>query len=134
MMGFEDSFKLVGAKGKLYNRIGNSIVVPMVEEIAQQIKKQVFNNASKVQPPKKYKVIYHNDDYTPMELVVISLIAIFHRSQPDAFKIMMHVHEKGKGIAQGGLSKEIAETKTNRVVQWFREQGYPLLATFEPEE
>ena len=88
----------------------------------------------KVQPPKKYKVLYHNDDYTPMELVVISLIAIFHRSQPDAFKIMMHVHEKGKGIAQGGLSKEIAETKTNRVVQWFRAQGYPLLATFEPEE
>ena len=88
----------------------------------------------KVQPPKKYKVLYHNDDYTPMELVVISLIAIFHRSQIDAFKIMMHVHEKGKGIAQGGLSKEIAETKTNRVVQWFREQGYPLLATFEPEE
>ena len=89
---------------------------------------------NKVQPPKKYKVLYHNDDYTPMELVVISLIAIFHRSQPDAFKIMMHVHEKGKGIAQGGLSKEIAETKTNRVVQLFREQGYPLLATFEPEE
>ena len=89
---------------------------------------------NKAKPPKKYKVIYHNDDFTPMELVVISLVAIFHRSQPDAFKIMMHVHEKGKGIAQGGLSKEIAETKTNRVVQWFREQGYPLLATFEPEE
>ena len=89
---------------------------------------------NKVKPPKKYKVVYHNDDYTPMELVVISLIAIFHRSQTDAFNIMMHVHEKGKGIAQGGLSKEIAETKTNRVVQWFREQGYPLLATFESEE
>ena len=69
-----------------------------------------------------------------MELVVISLVAIFHRSNADAFRIMMHVHEKGKGIAQGGLSKEIAETKCNRVVQWFREQGYPLLATFEPEE
>ena len=89
---------------------------------------------NKVQPPKKYKVVYHNYDYTPMELVVISLVSIFHRSNVDAFNIMMHVHEKGKGIAQGGLSKEIAETKTNRVVQWFREQGYPLLATFEPEE
>ena len=84
--------------------------------------------------PQLYKVILLNDDYTPMELVVISLVAIFHRSNQDAFQIMMHVHEKGKGIAQGGLSKEIAETKTNRVVQWFREQGYPLLATFEPEE
>ena len=89
---------------------------------------------NKVEPPKKYKVVYHNDDYTPMELVIISLVAIFHRSNKDALQITMHVQEKGKGIAQGGLSKEIAETKTNRVVQWFREQGYPLLATFEPEE
>ena len=89
---------------------------------------------NKVKPPKKYKVVYHNDNYTPMELVVISLIHFFNRDNQAAFKIMMHVHEKGKGIAQGGLSKEIAETKTNRVVQWFREQGYPLLATFEPEE
>tara|TARA_B100001057_G_scaffold295948_2_gene296073 strand:- start:515 stop:856 length:342 start_codon:yes stop_codon:yes gene_type:complete len=88
----------------------------------------------KVKPPKKYKVVYHNDNYTPMELVVISLIHFFRRDNQSAFQIMMHVHEKGKGIAQGGLSKEIAETKTNRVVQWFREQGYPLLATFEPEE
>ena len=89
---------------------------------------------NKVKPPKKYKVVYHNDDYTPMELVVISLVAFFRRSNEDAFQIMMHVHQKGKGIAQGGLSREIAETKCNRVVQWFREQGYPLLATFESEE
>ena len=89
---------------------------------------------NKVKPPKKYKVVYHNDDYTPMDLVTISLIHFFRHSTASAFMIMMHVHEKGKGIAQGGLSKEIAETKTNRVVQWFREQGYPLLATFEPEE
>lgn len=89
---------------------------------------------NKVKPPKKYKVVYHNDDFTPMELVVISLMHFFRRSADDAFQIMMHVHEKGKGIAQGGLSKEIAETKVSRVVQWFRGQGYPLLATFEPEE
>ena len=68
---------------------------------------------NKVKPPKKYKVVYHNDDYTPMELVVISLVAFFRRSNEDAFQIMMHVHEKGKGIAQGGLSREIAETKCN---------------------
>ena len=89
---------------------------------------------NKVKPPKKYKIVYHNDNYTPMELVVISLMHFFRRDSQAAYQIMMHVHEKGKGIAQGGLSKEIAETKTNRVVQWFREQGYPLLATFEPEE
>ena len=89
---------------------------------------------NKVKPPKKYKVVYHNDDFTPMDLVTISLIHFFHHSSHAALKIMMLVHQKGKGIAQGGLSKEIAETKVSRVVQWFRGQGYPLLATFEPEE
>ena len=88
----------------------------------------------KVEQPKKYKVVYHNDDYTPMQLVTFSLVEIFHLSTMAAFKIMMLVHEKGKGVAQGGLSREIAETKANRVVQFFRENGYPLLATFEPEE
>ena len=48
-------------------------------------------------------------------------------------KIMMQVHKNGRGIAQGGLSREIAETKCDRVVQWFKSQGYPLLATFEKE-
>ena len=89
---------------------------------------------NKVKPPSKYKVVYHNDNFTPMELVVISLMHFFRRDSQAAYQIMMHVHEKGKGIAQGGLSKEIAETKCNRVVQWFREQGYPLLATIEQEE
>ena len=88
----------------------------------------------KVKPPSKYKVVYHNDNFTPMELVVISLMHFFRRDSQSAYQIMMHVHEKGKGIAQGGLSKEIAETKCNRVVQWFREQGFPLLATIDPEE
>lgn len=112
------------AQNKKTNKDGGSGVDLLDKEKAK----------NKVKPPNKYKVVYHNDDYTPMELVVISLVAIFHRSQVDAFNIMMHVHERGKGIAQDGLSKEIAETKTNRVVQWFREQGYPLLATFESEE
>ena len=89
---------------------------------------------NKVEPPKKYKVVYHNDDYTPMNLVTFSLVEFFHLSTIAAFKIMMLVHQKGKGVAQGGLSREIAETKANKVVQFFRENGYPLLATFEPEE
>ena len=89
---------------------------------------------NKVEPPKKYKVVYHNDNFTPMNLVTFSLVHVFHLSTVAAYKIMMAVHDKGKGIAQGGLSREIAETKSNRVVQFFRENGYPLLATFEPEE
>ena len=90
-------------------------------------------NKKKVMPPSKYKVVYHNDNFTPMDLVVISLIHFFKRDPKTSFEIMMHVHERGKGIAQGGLSREIAETKCERVVQWFKSQGYPLMATFEKE-
>ena len=52
----------------------------------------------------------------------------------DALHRPLEVHQKGKSIIQGGLSKEIAETKVNRTVQFFRAQGYPLLATCEREE
>ena len=88
---------------------------------------------NKVKPPSKYKIVYHNDDFTPMDLVVISLMHFFRLDSKSAFDIMMQVHEKGRGIAQGGLSREIAETKCNSVVQWFKSQGFPLLATFEKE-
>ena len=88
----------------------------------------------KVKPPKKYKVVYHNDDFTHMLDVIIYLIHFFHLSEVEAEKIMWQVHEKGKGIAQGGLSKEIAETKATRVVSWFRGRGFPTLVTHEPEE
>ena len=87
----------------------------------------------KIKPPSKYKVVYHNDNFTPMDLVTVSLVHFFHLDTVSAYKVMMAVHEKGKGIAQSDLSKEIAETKCNRVVQFFRENGYPLLATYEKE-
>jgi len=51
LMGFEDDFKLIGSKGKLYNRIGNSIVVPMVEEIAKQVKKQILDTSNEIKEP-----------------------------------------------------------------------------------
>ena len=89
---------------------------------------------NKVQPPKKYKIVYHNDDFTPMELVVFSLMNIYHLDKLVSTTLMLEVHQKGKSIIQGGLSKEIAETKVNRTVQFFRAQGYPLLATCEREE
>ena len=50
-MGFPDRFKLIGSKGKLYNRIGNSIVIPMVEEIAKQVKVQILENNNLIQKP-----------------------------------------------------------------------------------
>ena len=88
-------------------------------------------NENKVQPPSKYQVVYHNDDYTPMDLVTISLCHFFHHSAESAVNIMVSVHEKGKGIAGGPYSKEIADTKVENVVQFFRGQGFPLKATSE---
>ena len=85
----------------------------------------------KVKPPSKYQVVLYNDDYTPMELVAGLLIKIFRHSDLGAWKITLDVHEKGKGIAGGPYSKEIAETKANQAVDIARYSGYPLLAKHE---
>ena len=77
--------------------------------------------------PPKYKVIYHNDDFTPMELVTISLMEIFHHPLPKAIGIMETVHKSSRAIVGGPYSKDIAETKCNLVIQFFRSMGYPLL-------
>ena len=87
----------------------------------------------KIKPPSKYKVVFHNDDYTPMDFVVVTLVVVFNKSPIDAYEIMMNVHEKGRGIAGGPYSKEIAETKANRSMAFARAEGHPLKATFEKE-
>ena len=87
----------------------------------------------KVKPPSKYKVIFHNDDYTPMDFVVITLVVVFRKSPVEAHQIMMNVHEKGRGIAGGPYSKEIAETKANKAMAFARQEGHPLKVTFEKE-
>lgn len=87
----------------------------------------------KLQPPSKYKVIYHNDDFTPMDIVTLSLINFFHHDAIKAISLMKAVHEKGKAVVGGPYSKEIAETKCKNVVQFFRALGFPLLSTIEKE-
>ena len=86
----------------------------------------------KIEKPKKFKVVFHNDDYTPMELVVLLLKEIFHKSDDDAHRLMMDVHVKGRGIA-GVYSKEIADTKCNSTIKTARSLGFPLLASVESE-
>tara|TARA_B100000700_G_scaffold310854_1_gene391943 strand:- start:412 stop:756 length:345 start_codon:yes stop_codon:yes gene_type:complete len=88
----------------------------------------------KIKPPSKYQVVYYNDDFTPMDLVVQSLISFFRQSEMSAFSIMMNVHKNGKGIAGGPYSKEISDTKAVIVVEFFRSRGYPLLAKSEKIE
>lgn len=82
--------------------------------------------------PPLYKVIFVNDDYTPMEFVVMALMVEFRHPQPVAQAIMMDVHQKGKGIA-GVYTREIAETKMTKTISAARQAEYPLEVTIEAE-
>lgn len=83
--------------------------------------------------PRKYVVVFHNDDYTTMEFVVEVLMEHFHKSAAEATHIMLQVHQKGVGVA-GVYPKDVAETKVAEVTAEARDQGMPLLLTLEPEE
>ncbi len=82
------------------------------------------------QPP-MFRVLMHNDDYTTMEFVVEALIAVFHKSPPEANRIMLHIHFKGAGVC-GVYPFEIAETKIAKVHDLARSEGYPLRCSLEP--
>ncbi len=87
---------------------------------------------TRVEKPRLYKCLLHNDDYTTQEFVVEILISVFRRSRMEATRIMLTVHRGGKGVA-GVYTKEIAETKANQAMDRARERGFPLLVTTEPE-
>lgn len=82
------------------------------------------------QDPTLYKVVLLNDDYTTMEFVIRVLESVFEKSPAEAYRIMMHVHLNGRGIA-GVYPWEIAETKAETVASLAREAEYPLRAAIE---
>ena len=86
--------------------------------------------ARKVQEPEQYRVLLHNDDYTPMDFVVVLLETVFNKGPAEAYRIMMKVHMEGVGIA-GIYPYEMAETKVERVHEEARAGGYPLRASLE---
>jgi ATP-dependent Clp protease adaptor protein ClpS len=85
----------------------------------------------RVEPPKMFKVLLHNDDYTTMEFVVMVLHSVFYRSEAESVQIMLEIHQKGVGVA-GIFSYEIAESKIHKVERMAREQEYPLRCSMEP--
>ncbi len=86
----------------------------------------------KTQEPKLFKVLLHNDDYTTMEFVVSILESVFAKSPAEAYRVMMHVHTQGVGVA-GLYPFEVAETKVAMVDERAREAGHPLRCSIEPE-
>jgi ATP-dependent Clp protease adaptor protein ClpS len=86
----------------------------------------------KLEAPKRYKVLLHNDDYTPMEFVVLVLVQVFHKSESDAASIMLYAHTHGYAVA-GVYTFEIAETKVNETTALASKAQFPLLCTLEPE-
>jgi ATP-dependent Clp protease adaptor protein ClpS len=90
-------------------------------------------SAKKVKRPRMYRVLLHNDDYTTRDFVIEVLRSIFHHSEAEAIRVMLHVHYHGVGVA-GVFTREIAETKIAIVERLAREREYPLRLSMEPEE
>jgi ATP-dependent Clp protease adaptor protein ClpS len=86
----------------------------------------------KVDKPRLYKVLLHNDNYSTMEFVVMVLIIVFHKPEAEAIQIMLDVHHRGMGLA-GVYPREIAETKVQRVLHLAQQAQFPLMCTMEPE-
>jgi ATP-dependent Clp protease adaptor protein ClpS len=86
----------------------------------------------KVARPERYKVLLYNDDFTPMEFVVMVLQKIFGKSPAAATQIMLQIHRGGMGVA-GVFVLEIAETKVTAVHQMAERKGYPLRSGVEKE-
>jgi ATP-dependent Clp protease adaptor protein ClpS len=84
----------------------------------------------KLKPPKQYKVVLVNDDYTPMEFVIQILTMFFSMDDAKATRVMMAVHTKGKGIC-GIFSYEIAETKVDQVNEFSKLNQHPLMCVME---
>ena len=92
----------------------------------------VTKTRPKTKKPSLYKVLLLNDDYTPMEFVVLVLEKHFSKGREEATRIMLHVHHKGVGIC-GVYTYEVAETKVTQVMDFSRQHGHPLQCTMEKE-
>ena len=100
--------------------------------MAPKIKdKPVSKISDKTKEPDEFKVILLNDHFTTMDFVVEILMQIFHKNTDDAFRIMLNVHNKGKGLV-GVFTWDIAVTKTEQVHAQARENQYPLRCIIEP--
>ena len=87
----------------------------------------------KTQPPQMYQVVMLNDDYTPMEFVVVVIQEFFNKDRETATQIMLKIHLDGKAIC-GVYSRDVAATKVDQVSEAARQAGHPLQCVSEPVE
>lgn len=85
---------------------------------------------TRVKKPTPYRVLMLNDDYTPMEFVVLCLQRFFRMSMEEATRVMLHVHQRGVGVC-GVFTYEVAETKVAQVMDFARQNQHPLQCTLE---
>jgi ATP-dependent Clp protease adaptor protein ClpS len=83
------------------------------------------NTKERIKEPKRFKVIMHNDDFTPMDFVVKVLKETFHKEEQEAVRLMYAVHQKGMAVV-GVYSYDIASTKVKKVTAKARSLGYPF--------
>lgn len=97
-----------------------------------KIEEEIETDIALDEPP-MYRVVLHNDDYTTMEFVVHILKSVFHKSEQESEKIMLAVHQQGRGVC-GIYTREIAQTKVEQVKALAKQNTFPLLATYEIDE
>lgn len=101
------------------------------EELGNQGGTQTLIRPShQTKTPQFYKVLIHNDDFTPRDFVVHVLQRFFKKDETAATQLMLQIHHKGVGVA-GVYTHEIAETKAYQTNEYSKQHGYPLRTTVE---
>ena len=85
---------------------------------------------AKVKPPPLFKVMLLNDDYTPMDFVVVVLQTVFAMSREKATQVMLQVHREGMGVC-GTYTREVASATVEQVINIARKHQHPLQCTME---
>ena len=93
----------------------------------------VERRTQRTKPPQMFQVLMLNDDFTPMEFVVMVLQEFFSKDRESATQIMLKIHLDGKGVC-GVYSKDVAATKVDQVLEAARKSGHPLQCVAEPIE
>jgi ATP-dependent Clp protease adaptor protein ClpS len=101
--------------------------------MSQDVVTPKTGSRTKTARPRMYKVLLHNDDYTPREFVVAVLHAVFGMNESKAYSVMMTAHQKGTALV-AVYAKDIAETKAQEACDMARQEGHPLMLSTEPEE